>query len=143
MCVFLILRGSGWSRYETQTDLLRLLKEVGRHYAAAALSLKVTRSFDAARILTMASMTAVADAVLRAVAHDIPSQLSLHYSGRAFGPVKPFGVDVGFLGAESEFLQFSSPELCTVRTQVRVAGGGKRCLCLEETFEQACGLYCL
>eukprot|EP00959_Pyramimonas_sp_CCMP1952_P417143 8739868-Pyramimonas_sp.AAC.1 len=73
-------------RYETQADLLRLLNQCARHYAAAALSLKVTRSFDGARILTMAAMAAVSDACLRAKAVDIPSVFSLHYAGAAEGP---------------------------------------------------------
>jgi hypothetical protein len=105
-------------RYETQADILRSLNQVCRHYAAAALSLTVTRSFDGARILTMAAMTAVGDAVLRVAAVDHPSQLSLHYSGAALGPLQPFGIETGMLALESDFLEFTSPELCIVRTQV-------------------------
>ena len=43
-------------RYETQVDILRLLEMVARHFAAASLSLRITRSFDAARVITMACM---------------------------------------------------------------------------------------
>ena len=105
-------------RYETQADLLRLLHLLGRHYSAASLSLRVTRSFDAARLLTLACIATVADAVLRIVAEDIPSQLSLHYSGRTPGPVHPFGFEIGTFARESEYLIFSSPEMHTARCQV-------------------------
>ena len=67
-------------RYETQADLLRLLNVVGQHFAAASLSLRLNRSFDAVRILIMASLVTVSDAILRVKASDIPSQLSLHYA---------------------------------------------------------------
>jgi hypothetical protein len=43
-------------RYETQVDILRLLEMVARHFSAASLSLRITRSFDAARVITMACM---------------------------------------------------------------------------------------
>ena len=47
---------------EKQADLLRNLALVVRHYAAACLSLRATRSFDAARILVAACAATVADA---------------------------------------------------------------------------------
>ena len=52
-------------RYETQLDLLALLQLTTRHFTTAAFSLRVTQSFDAARILTMAAVAMVADAVVR------------------------------------------------------------------------------
>ena len=52
-------------RRETQSDLLRLLRSVAQHFAAASLSLRATRDFDASRILTMAALSAVSDAVMR------------------------------------------------------------------------------
>lgn len=58
---------------------------VSRHFAAASLSLKVTRSFDAVRMLTMSCLAALTDVVMRVVACDTPSPCSLHYSGRAKG----------------------------------------------------------
>jgi hypothetical protein len=71
-----------WSQkmhYETQADLLRLLNLLARHFSAAALSLKLTRSFDATRIITVAAMACICDVIVRKRADDIPSQLSLHY----------------------------------------------------------------
>ena len=66
-------------RYETQQDILRLLNLLTRHYACASLSLKVTRAFDAERILTFACMSAIADVVFRTTASDVPAKSSLHY----------------------------------------------------------------
>jgi hypothetical protein len=105
-------------RYETQADILRLLNMLSRQYAAASLSLKVTSSFDAVRILTFACMATITDAILRKAADDIPAWSSLHYSGEAEGPVKPFGFDIGGFAIESENLQFSCPEYAAARTQV-------------------------
>ena len=105
-------------RYETQADLLRMLNLLCRHYATATLSIKLTRAGDAARILVFACMAAVCDAVLRKVACDIPSQSSLHYSGEAAGPVEPFGFEISQFAAESEYLQFNTPEMSSARTQV-------------------------
>jgi hypothetical protein len=105
-------------RYETQADFMRLLNLICRHYATACLSIKLTRAGDAARILVFSCMAAVCDAMLRRVACDIPSQSSLHYSGEAAGPVQPFGFEVGQFAAESEYLQFNTPEMASARTQV-------------------------
>lgn len=58
---------------------------ISRHFAAASLSLKVTRSFDAVRMLTMSCLAALADVVMRVKACDTPSPCSMHYSGRAQG----------------------------------------------------------
>jgi hypothetical protein len=105
-------------RYETQADILRLLEMLSRHFVAAAFSLGVARSFDASRIVTMASIACIADRVVRIAACDIPSQFSLHYSGAAEGPVKPFGFEMGYFLQESGFLEFSDVRLTTTRTQV-------------------------
>jgi len=98
-------------RYETQADLLRLLDLLNRHYAACSLSLRVTRSFDAVRMLTSACIAAVTDVVLRTRACDIPSLLSLHYSGQAEGPVHPFGFDAGYFRLESDNAKLADPYL--------------------------------
>lgn len=62
---------------------------VSRHFAAASLSLKVTRSFDAVRMLTMSCLAALTDVVMRIIACDTPSPCSLHYSGKAKGEPTP------------------------------------------------------
>jgi hypothetical protein len=98
-------------RYETQADLLRLLDLLNRHYGACSLSLRVTRSFDAVRMLTSACIAALTDCVLRTKACDIPSLLSLHYSGQAEGPVHPFGFDAGYFRLESDNAKLPDPHL--------------------------------
>jgi hypothetical protein len=105
-------------RYETQADIMRLLNMLCRHFATASLSVKSTRSGDAIRMLVFACMATVCDANLRKTAMDIPAQSSLHYSGLAKGPVKPFGFDLGNFAEESEYLKFSTPETTAARTQV-------------------------
>jgi hypothetical protein len=84
-------------RYETQLDILRSIMLLGRHFAASALSIKVTRSFDATRILTMACMAAIADAVVRVKACDVPSLFSYHMRGEgpSGGPLSPFAFEMG------------------------------------------------
>mmetsp|Transcript_14534 Transcript_14534/g.21938 ORF Transcript_14534/g.21938 Transcript_14534/m.21938 type:complete len:1946 (+) Transcript_14534:90-5927(+) len=105
-------------RYETQADLLRLLRMLARHYTCAALSLRLTRSFDAARILTTGCLAVISDAVLRRTACDVPSWVSRHYNGDADGPTRPYGFDLGLYDVESQFSAFIEPHLCVARTAV-------------------------
>lgn len=105
-------------RHETQADFLKLLNLLAKHFSVAALSVKYTRSGDAARILTISCMAAVADSLMRKIASDIPSHYSLHYAGKAPGPIKPFGFEMGKFAIESEFLQFNTPETAAARTQI-------------------------
>jgi hypothetical protein len=105
-------------RYETQADIMRLLNMLCRHFATASLSVKVTRSGDAIRMLVLSCMATVCDVVMRKIASDIPAQSSLHYSGCAKGPIQPFGFDMANFGEESEYLKFSLPEAAAARSQV-------------------------
>ncbi|CAM9225977.1 unnamed protein product, partial [Phaeothamnion confervicola] len=105
-------------RYDTQANILRQLDLLCRHFAAASLSLKITRSFDAVRMLTMSCLAAVADVVMRVKACDFPSQSSLHYNGAAAGPVYPFGFEMGWFAIESEWSQLVDPHLQSARCQV-------------------------
>ena len=109
-------------RYETQADLLRLLNMVCRHFAACCFSIRVTRSFDAVRLVTVACLATIADAVMRIRTCDVPSLLCLSYSGTNDGPPEsrlPFGFEVGSFAVESEDLQLASPELHAARMQVQ------------------------
>jgi hypothetical protein len=104
---------------ETQGDLLESLRMLSRHFACAAMSLTTTSAFDAARTLTFGCMAAMADAVLRSEAVDVPSMLALHYSGRAPGPVQPFAFDLmGDFEVFSAAMLFVDPKYCVARTQV-------------------------
>ena len=98
--------------------MLRQLNLIARPFAAASLSVKATRSGDATRMLTFAIIATVCDACLRKVATDVPSELSLHYAGKALGPIRPFGFSMGNFAEESEFLKFSLPEAAAARSQV-------------------------
>ena len=81
-------------RYETQAEILRCLRLLLQHFGAATLSLTATRSFDAARLLSLASLASIADAVLR-LRVDHPSPFCQHYAGDADGPTAPFGFEMG------------------------------------------------
>ena len=105
-------------RYETQADLLRLLELLARHFTSSVFSLRVTRSFDAARIVTMACIATLSDCILRKVASDVPSQFSLHFSGEAEGPVSAYGFEMGYFLEESGFLSVPDAFICTARTQI-------------------------
>ena len=110
-----------WSkpiRRETQNDLLRLLWRVANHFGAACLSLNCTQSFDAARVLTVGSIAALVDVLIRKQAIDIPSQFGAHYSGTADGPVKPFGFCMSQFGLNSETLRFDNAQLALSRVAV-------------------------
>jgi hypothetical protein len=104
---------------DTQCEIFLLIHLLTRHYGAATMSLKVTRSFDGARIVTLACIAACADALLRKIAYDLPSQLSLHYSGETSAPMcTPFYVDTNTFASESACLKFCDPELATSRCMV-------------------------
>ena len=105
-------------RYETQADLLRLLNLACRHFAACCFSIRVTRSFDAVRLVVVATIATLADAVMRIRCADVPSLLCLNYSGEAEGPGDAFHFELGSFAVESEDLQLASPELHCARTRV-------------------------
>ena len=128
-------------RRETQVDLLHLLRRTSRHLTCVALSLKVTHSLDAARILAAGCTAVVTDAVLRRLAIDTPSWLSLHYSGDAQGPTMPFGFDLGVYDVESRYSAFVEPHLCAARTIILDYFAGLRAAVVDDrlifAFERA------
>ena len=81
---------------------------VCRHFAACCFSIRVTRSFDAVRLVIVACLATVADAVMRLQTCDVPSLLCLSYSGDAAGPGGRFGFEIGSFAVESEDLQLSN-----------------------------------
>jgi len=101
-----------------QVEILRLLALLSEHLAAAVLSLTSTRSFDACRILAVAAVAAIADAVMRKVASDVPCHLSLEYSGKGRGPISAYGFESSSFAVESETMQLIDPVLMSTRTQV-------------------------
>ena len=104
-------------RRADQVELLRLLLLLSRHYATAVLSTHPTVLADAARILVLATVAAIADAVTRRAACDVPSPFSLHYSGDAGGPGTPFGFELGDFRLESAEMRFHEARLVARRTR--------------------------
>ena len=104
--------------HDTQAEILRWLSLLSRHFAAASLSIPLVPTADATRMLVFASITAIADAVLRKVASDVPSALSLHYSGDADGPGLPFALEMAHFEVESERSQLPAPHLAAGRTML-------------------------
>ena len=110
-------------RFETQQEILRLLRLVSREFIAVCFSVKLSRSSDCSRIITMATVAALADCVIRLQPFDAPNALSQHYAGVADGPqdtnvIQPFAFDFGYFLQESGFLLFHDPDLVLRRTQV-------------------------
>lgn len=105
-------------KYETQAELLRSLSLVSQHFATAAMSLHVTQSFDANRMLIAACLGCLADCIVRIKACDCPSLFSMHYAGATEGPVKPYGFRAQYFAIESETALFYDPECQLVRTQI-------------------------
>jgi len=112
-------------RYSDQVDIMRSLNRCCQHFVACGLSVRVTRAFDAARVLTMSCMAVIADTLMRCVASDVPSRLCLHFAGlaqvssNAPFTVSPFGFDIQTTFVEqSQVMQFTDPNLVCKRTQV-------------------------
>lgn len=102
-----------------QVHILRCTALLARHFAASSMSLAVTRSFDASRILTFGCMAAITDAVMRVAACDTPSRLSAHYAGTAGGPASPFGFELSCdFAVQSEQMKFVDPAMAVARAQV-------------------------
>ncbi|KAH0483650.1 MAG: uncharacterized protein KVP18_004957 [Porospora cf. gigantea A] len=104
-----------------QIELLRLLFLMTRSLIVSSLALKATRTLDAERIVLLSKLSAVSDAVLRKVAFDAPSPVSLHLAGTAPGPkglLKPFGIDASFFAEQSEFFLLLDPVAAVCRGEV-------------------------
>lgn len=107
-------QGAPTITHDTQAELLRWISLLTRHFAAASLSVPLSNSFDAVRMLTFGTMAAVADTILRMKARDAPSALSLHYSGEAEGPGQPFAIEMRHFEKESERAMLLQPHLVVV-----------------------------
>eukprot|EP01083_Nonionella_stella_P030773 84290_1 len=105
-------------RYALQLDILILLQRIIEHFASSAFSLRATRSFDAVRIVVPGCMAAIADAVMRKAATDIPSEVCLHLMGGVDGCAEAFGIGPGCFGEQSETIEVTSAELNVARTAV-------------------------
>merc|ERR1712023_212043 len=68
--------------YATQVELLLTLQRIMEHFAAATMSIQQSKSFDGTCIIVPGCITAVADAIIRKVASDEPSEVCCQMSGR-------------------------------------------------------------
>ena len=68
--------------YELQVDIMHTLHRLIEHFSAAALSIQQSRSFDAVCIVVPGCIAAIADAVMRKLASNEPSEICSHLMGR-------------------------------------------------------------
>ena len=106
--------------YAEQAALLRLLEQLSRHFASAALAVRDNESgdTDAARVLVAAAIAALTDCVLRARTTDHESEFCRHYTGRADGPTWCYGFDAAYFAVDSELGLLIEPEFATAREQL-------------------------
>ncbi|EKX73094.1 conserved hypothetical protein [Theileria equi strain WA] len=103
---------------ETQIDLLRLLQMLAKNVAAISCSLLRTRGLEGEKAVMLAVIAAITDAVLRKIAVDTPSPVSMLYSGKAEGPVTAFGFSLGNFSTESSYYSLTNPLAVIARNQV-------------------------
>jgi len=104
-------------RYALQLDVLILLQRIIEHFTASAMSIRGSKSFDATKIIVPGCIAAIADAVMRKKATDIPSEVSLHLMGFG-GRGQPYGLSTGMFGSQSETIEVHQPELNLARTAI-------------------------
>lgn len=104
--------------FQEQAAMIRLAGLLAQHYAAASLCLTLTHEHDGARIVTVACMAALVDALLRVQASDLPSTISRHYAGCAGGLSAPFGFDAEQFAEESQSLKLTNPALAVARAML-------------------------
>jgi hypothetical protein len=80
-------------------ELLLTLQRLSEHFAAAFFSIQQSRPFDAVGIVVTGCMSAVADAIMRKIAIDEPSEVCSHLMGRTVDGrqlgLPGFGISVG------------------------------------------------
>ncbi|UKK01646.2 hypothetical protein MACK_002464 [Theileria orientalis] len=103
---------------ETQLDLLRLLQLLARHLCSVFCSLVKTRPIEGEKAILLAAICSITDAVVRKIAIDTPSYLSLFYSGKSDGPVGSFGFFLGNFANESSYYGLTDPMVVIVRNKV-------------------------
>eukprot|EP01038_Epipyxis_sp_PR26KG_P004458 gene4458-6304_t len=109
-------------KYELQVELLLSLQRIQDQFAAATMSIHQSRPFDAVCIIVSGCISAIADAIMRQLASDEPSEACSHLSGRTVLGKQlgnpGFGIDTGSFATQSETLEIYTPELCLARTAV-------------------------
>ena len=111
-----------YASLELQVEAMLCLKRVMEQFAAAAMSLQHSRAFDAVCTVVPGCINAIADALLRRLAVDRPSELSAvlmgqTIDGRPLG-FTGFGLSVGTFAEQTETIEVHYPELNVARTAV-------------------------
>ena len=68
--------------YELQVEMMLCLQRITEHFAAAALSIQQSRSFDGVCILVLGCLAALADAIMHLLATDEPSEACSQLCGK-------------------------------------------------------------
>ena len=89
-----------------QVEILLTLQRLTEQFAAAAMSIQQSRPFDAVCIIVPGCIAAVADAVIRKLAIDEPSEMCSHLLGQTIAGVQlghpGFGLSVGSFATQVE-----------------------------------------
>ena len=91
--------------YELQMELVTTLRRLTQHFIAAAMSQQQSRSLDAVCVTVCGCMAAIADAVLRRRAYDLPSEVCSHLMGQTRDGKQlgyyGFGISVGTFATQA------------------------------------------
>lgn len=101
--------------YAQQLDLMILLQRIIEHFASSVFSLDHTAAMDGVRMVVPACIAAIADAVMRTVALDIPSEVSVHLRGSERSRQKGFAIGAAALARQAAVVPVHTPELNTAR----------------------------
>ena len=108
--------------YGDQLEVACTLHRIMEHFAAAAISIPQSRSFDAVCVIVPGVLAALIDVMLRCAATDHPSAVCTHLlgqttSGKQLG-CPGYGIDVGSFAVQTETMEIHVPELVVARTAV-------------------------
>jgi hypothetical protein len=91
--------------YELQMEVVTTLRRLSQHFMAAAMSQQQSRSLDAICVTVCGCMSAIADAVLRRRAYDLPSEVCSHLLGQTRDGKQlgyyGFGISVGTFATQA------------------------------------------
>lgn len=109
-------------KYELQVELLLVLQRVVEHFVASVFSIQQDRPFDGVSIVTLGCITALADAIMRRRAVDLPSEACSHLmgqtrDGRQLG-TPGYGLSPASFATQTETIEVHCPEICLARTRV-------------------------
>ena len=108
--------------YVMQVELLLSLQRISQQFAAAAMSIQQSRSFDAVCIITSGCLAALSDAIIRKLATDQPSEVCSHLMGKTIFNRQlghpGFGISISTFATQGDTIEVHCPELCIARTAV-------------------------